>query len=163
MSVVPEAVSKDSVHTLLRLKFSPVVIRNSQFHLKKPFKYNNAFSQIELIPMGSVATAGFDGRLGLLSPLALIAVILCSYSKPSISSVDLYLVMVTGFLLARTHLSDRTSLRSMMYPETSRPPSSSGGFQATVIPSRETSKMVGRPGGPGTSVEEGKTCYIILS
>lgn len=67
-----------------------------------------------LLPMGSVATAGFDGRLGLLSPLALMAVILCSYSRPSISSVDLYLVIVTGFLLARTHLSDLTSLRSMM-------------------------------------------------
>lgn len=110
--------------------------------------------------MGSVATAGLDSRLGLLSPLALMAVILCSYSRPSISSVDLYLVMVMGFLLARTHLSDLTSLRSIMYPETSRPPSSSGGFQATVMPSRETSKMVGRPGGPGTSVEEGK-CYKI--
>lgn len=105
------------------------------------------------LPIGSVATAGLDSRLGLLRPLALMAVILCSYSRPSIRSVDRYLVMVTGFLLARTHLSDLTSFRSIMYPETSRPPSSSGGFQATVIPSRETSKTVGRPGGPGTSVE----------
>lgn len=108
---------------------------------------------LNILPMGSVATAGLDGRLGLLRPLVLMAVILCSYSRPSIRSVDRYLVMVTGFLLARTHLSDLTSFRSIMYPETSRPPSSSGGFQATVIPSRETSKTVGRPGGPGTSVE----------
>lgn len=121
------------------------------------FKLNNiAFSQTDFLPMGSVATAGLDGRLGLLSPRALRAVILCSYSRPSISSVDLYLVMVMGFLLAGTHLSDLTSLRSIIYPETSRPPSSSGGFQATVMPSRETSKTVGRPGGPGTSVAEGK-------
>lgn len=119
-------------------------------HLNKTMKtIKNNFS----LPMGSVATAGLDSRLGLLRPLALMAVILCSYSRPSIRSVDRYLVMVTGFLLARTHLSDLTSFRSIMYPETSRPPSSSGGFQATVIPSRETSKTVGRPGGPGTSVE----------
>lgn len=111
--------------------------------------------------MGSVATAGRDGRLGLLNPLALIAMILCSYSRPSISSVDLYLVIVMGFLLARTHLSDLTSLRSMMYPETSSPPSSSGGCHTTVMPSRETSNMVGRPGGPGTSVEEEKLVTIL--
>lgn len=111
--------------------------------------------------MGSVATAGLETRLGLLCPLTLMAMILCSYSRPSMSSVDLYLVIVMGFLLARTHLSDRTSLRSIMYPETSRPPPSSGGFQATVMPSRETSKMVGRPGGPGTSAGGGEreTCY----
>lgn len=122
--------------------------------------YNSFYLNVKNIflslPIGSVATAGLDGRLGLLRPLVLMAVILCSYSRPSVRSVDRYLVMVTGFLLARTHLSDLTSFRSIMYPETSRPPSSSGGFQATVIPSREISKTVGRPGGPGTSVEKRK-------
>ncbi len=66
------------------------------------------------IPIGSIAIVGLEFVLGFPEPLELIAVTLYSYSRPSISPVALYLVMVTGFLLIQIHLSDPTSFRSIM-------------------------------------------------
>lgn len=109
------------------------------------------------LPIGSIAITGFELRLGLPVPLEFIAVTLYSYSRLSINPVDLYLVIVTGFLLMRTHLSDLVSLRSMMYPATVDPPSSSGGFQVSVIPSWDTSNISGVLGAPGTAVEGNRT------
>ena len=103
------------------------------------------------LPTGSMATVGLEGRLGFPVPLTLMAVTRCSYSKPSIRPVERYRVIVTGTLFTRTHRSALTSLRSTMYPVTWEPPSSSGGYQVSVMPSRETSNICNVSGGPGMS------------
>lgn len=96
-----------------------------------------------------MATVMTELSLGLPAPLELIAVIRNSYSRPSISPEERYLVIVTGFLLILIHLSERASLRSMMYPAIVDPPLSSGGFQVKVMPSWVTSSTSGVLGGPG--------------
>lgn len=83
--------------------------------------------------------------------LTLMAVTRCSYSKPSIRPVERYRVIVTGTLFTRTHpICSLHFLRSTMYPVTWEPPSSSGGYQVSVMPSRETSNIC-VSGGPGMS------------
>lgn len=95
----------------------------------------NKVEDYRYIPMGSMAIAGLDAILGLLEPLEFSAITRNSYSLPSHRPDDLYLVMVTGFLTMLIHLSDLTSLRSIMYPDTWDPPSSSGDCHVMVIPS----------------------------
>lgn len=112
--------------------------------------YHNKLGVYKIyLPIGSMATVGLEGRLGFPVPLALMAVTRCSYSKPSIRPVERYRVIVTGTLFTRTHRSALTSLRSTIYPVTWEPPSSSGGYHVSVMPSRETSNICNVSGGPG--------------
>lgn len=64
--------------------------------------------------MGSKAMVMTELSLGFPAPLELMAVIRCSYSRPSISPEERYLVIVTGFLLILNHLSEWASFRSMI-------------------------------------------------
>lgn len=114
--------------------------------------YLNKLDIQNVLPIGSMATTGLEGRLGFPVPLILMAVTRCSYSKPSIRPVERYRVIVTGTLFTRTHRSALTSLRSTIYPVTWEPPSSSGGYQVSVMPSRDTSNICNVSGGPGISV-----------
>lgn len=61
------------------------------------------FALYDDLPIGSSATTGSDGRLGLPTPAKLIAITRNSYSRPSVSPVTLKSFILTGVLLALFH------------------------------------------------------------
>ena len=68
------------------------------------------------LPIGSSATTGSDGRLGLPTPARLIAITLNSYSRPSVNPVTLKSFILIGVLLALFHRRLFLSLNSIWYP-----------------------------------------------
>lgn len=64
-------------------------------------------------PMGSSATTGSDGRLGLPTPARLIAITRNSYSRPSVNPVTLKSFILIGVLLALFHRRLFLSLNSI--------------------------------------------------
>lgn len=77
------------------------------------WKMHLSFSLYNDLPMGSSATTGSDGRLGLPTPAKLIAITRNSYSRPSVNPVTLKSFILIGVLLALFHKRLFLSLNSM--------------------------------------------------
>lgn len=79
-------------------------------------KMHLGFPSYNDLPMGSRATTGSDGRLGLPTPAKLIAITRNSYSRPSVNPVTLNSFILIGVLLALFHKRLFLSLNSIWYP-----------------------------------------------